>query len=130
MSISNKTTTGIFLLAAMISLPAQAQMSPQPWTFVQQNRASIAALMQQTENPAGTTAPPSADTIICGGGSGQSAATANSSCIILNKGTGQIDIGQDSNGGQQANNTQPPLPPTGSDAVAAALADGLSGAIN
>lgn len=83
-----------------LATSASAQMSHQPWTFSQQNRASIAALMQQTEHPEASTAVSPGDTLICGGGTGQSSATANSTCIILSQATGDIQLGQDSQGSQ------------------------------
>lgn len=94
-----------------ISNIAHAQQYNQSWQFKGQNRASIAALMKQVEqeseasNAVVQQVPGSYDTLICGGGDGQSAATANSTCIILNNATGSIQIGQDSDGSQTANNS-------------------------
>lgn len=101
----------LFLGLVLGSASANAQMANEPWTFKQQNRASIAALMQQVENRNGTTAataaaaPGGLDTLICGG-DGASAATGNSTCIILNNSNGAIEIGQDAQGNQDANNSQ------------------------
>lgn len=89
---------------------ANAQMTKEPWGFQQQNRASIAALMQQVENRNNTTAVASTgyagyDQLVCGGGGsggGESTATANSTCIILNNSDGSIQIGQDAQGNQDA----------------------------
>lgn len=111
-------------LMTFISTAAQAQMMQQPWSFTPQNRASIAALMQQTERPAALAAPASSDTLICGGGTGESSATANSTCIILNNATGQIELGQDSTGDQSAsslNENAEAMPEGESDAVLATL---------
>lgn len=91
------------------SRAANAQQFNQAWSFTSQNRASIAALMQQVENGDGNgaaiAASPSYDSLVCGGG-GASTATGNSTCIILNKSDGLIQIGQDANGNQEATNTQ------------------------
>ncbi len=111
-------------LALFFPTLAQAQMTQQPWTFAQQNRASIAALMQQTENPAALAVPASNDILICGGGTGESSATANSTCIILNQATGDIQLGQDSNGDQTAsslNENSTAAPESASDDVLATL---------
>jgi hypothetical protein len=90
------------LLNTGFTAPASAQMSPQPWSFATQNRAGIASMMKQTENPAATASAGSGDTLICGGGTGQASATANSTCIILSQASGQIQLGQDSNGSQSS----------------------------
>ena len=99
---------GLLLCSFCLSSPASAQQSNQSWQFKNQNRASIAALMKQVEqqdeaNNAVTQVPVGVDTLICGG-DGQSSATGNSTCIILNNSTGAIEIGQDANGSQTANN--------------------------
>ncbi len=109
--------TKIMLAAASLLLcnfclsgTASAQQFNQSWQFKAQNRASIAALIKQVEqeDEAGegtvTQVPVGYDNLICGGGDGQSAATGNSTCIILNNSTGAIEIGQDANGSQTANN--------------------------
>lgn len=84
---------------------AHAQMINQPWGFTQQNRASIAALMKQTEDSrnatAATATPGSYDQLVCGGDDTSSAA-GNSTCIILNNSDGAIQIGQDTQGDQEA----------------------------
>lgn len=91
---------GIVLVTAT---PASAQMANNPWSFQQQNRASVAALMRQVErekinNGSVQLAPTS---LICGS-DGKSSASGNSTCVILNNSTGQIEIGQDSKGDQAA----------------------------
>lgn len=86
---------------------AHAQMINQPWSFAQQNRASIAALMKQTEdsgNAAATIASGGYDQLVCGG-DGASSATGNSTCIIMNNSDGAIQIGQDAQGNQDATNS-------------------------
>lgn len=90
----------IFLFANVNN--ASAQMKSEPWGFNPQNRASIAALMQQIERPPNSdVAPVSADSLVCGG-SEKASARANSTCIILNNALGNISIGQDANGDQTA----------------------------
>ena len=84
---------------------ANAQQFNQAWSFTSQNRASIAALMQQVEgSETGAAAQGSFDTLVCGG-DGASSATGNSTCIILNNATGTVEIGQDTEGDQDATNT-------------------------
>lgn len=84
---------------------AQAQQYTKAWNFVAQNRASIAALINQVEEQesTGTAGVGFAgyDNLVCGG-DGESGATGNSTCIILNNATGNIEIGQDSTGDQTA----------------------------
>ena len=102
--------TGMLLCNLCLSGSASAQQFNQSWQFKAQNRASIAALIKQVEqqedanNAVIQQAPGSYDTLLCGGGDGQSAATGNSTCIILNNSTGEIEIGQDADGSQTANN--------------------------
>ena len=85
---------------------ANAQQYNQAWGFTTQNRASIAALMQQVEGNGANTAAAQGgfDTLVCGG-DGASSATGNSTCIILNNATGNVEIGQDTEGNQDATNT-------------------------
>lgn len=86
----------------------QAQTNNQPWSFTPQNRASIAALMRQIEDR--ENAQPSAtavagyDQLVCGK-DGDSSATGNNTCIIMNNSDGVIQIGQDANGNQTATST-------------------------
>lgn len=114
----------MILFCLGISLPAYAQMSSEPWSFSPQNRASIAALMKQTEEQQQATAVVQpADTLICGGGTGNSAAAGNSTCVILNNATGMIQLDQDETGDQNATSTSSVSVQTeeGADEVAAAL---------
>jgi len=104
------------LFCAGFAAPALAQQISQPWSFTEQNRASIAALMQQTENPSAAAA--ASPTLVCGG-AGQPGATANSVCIILNQSSGQISLGQDSQGSQSAGT--PAAPASDTDAVLSIL---------
>ena len=83
-----------------------AQTNNQPWGFTQQNRASIAALMKQIEEKETTQAATTAaaggyDQLVCGK-DGESSATGNNTCIIMNNSDGVIQIGQDANGNQSA----------------------------
>lgn len=106
---------GILWLAALIlglvmggAATAHAQMMNEPWSFTQQNRASIAALIKQTEDDenavTATAAANGYDQLICGG-DGASSATGNATCIIMNNSDGMIEIGQDAQGNQDANNS-------------------------
>ncbi len=88
---------------------ANAQQFNQAWGFTTQNRASIAALMQQVEKSEGTgnavVSGGGYDSLVCGG-DGMSSATGNSTCIILNNSDGTIQVGQDSRGNQESSNTE------------------------
>lgn len=100
---------------------AHAQMVNQPWEFTQQNRASIAALMKQTEDrettQAATAVAGGYDQLICGK-DGASSATGNNTCIIMNNSDGVIQIGQDAQGDQSAtSNTETTEVKTMSDAL-------------
>lgn len=100
----------IFFIALTFSKAASAQMSNEAWGFKQQNRASIAALMQQVENSNDSGAVTSSgsagfDQLVCGG-DGQSSATGNSTCIIMNNSNGAIELGQDVQGNQDATNSE------------------------
>lgn len=94
------------------SSPVYAQLESNAWKFKTQNRASIAALMQQVENADrarnATTVSSGAsgfDQLVCAGDAG-STATGNSTCIILNNSDGAIQIGQDAPGSQNATSTE------------------------
>ena len=100
----------ILLCALFFSQSANAQMNNEAWGFKQQNRASIAALMQQVENSDSGRAVASTglagyDQLVCGS-DGASSATGNSTCIIMNNSDGAIQIGQDAQGDQDAVNTE------------------------
>ncbi len=87
--------------------PVSSQTMDRPWGFAPQNRASIAALMRQVETSSSATSATSAasqnvTSLVCGS-DGSSSAKGNSSCIILNNATGDLIIGQDSVGNQDAN---------------------------
>ena len=85
---------------------ANAQLNDSPWGFSSQNRASIAALIQQVENADDNTsasAATSVTTLVCGGDSADSSAAGNSTCIILNNSDGLITLNQENMGNQDAN---------------------------
>ncbi len=90
----------LLVLALTESASAQQAMGNQPWNFTAQNRAGIAALMEQQKNGSGTGGVASANA--CGGGGGTSTATSNYTCIILNNSTASIGSDQDSDGDQTA----------------------------
>lgn len=105
MKYSIALLSAVFLFTPVAE--TQAQMNAKPWGFTPQNRASIASLMRQAEQQPsnnGGAGSVSADTIVCGAGD-ETAAKGNSTCIIMNNANGAIDVGQDSNGEQTANNT-------------------------
>ncbi|MCB1682134.1 MAG: hypothetical protein KDI65_09385 [Alphaproteobacteria bacterium] len=110
--IENKTkgkliAAAVLAISAFTSVPAYAQMSEQPWSFSPQNRASIAALIHSVEdgnNSGGTISGGSGGIVnlVCGK-DGDTSATANNTCIILNNSEGaSVDILQDSTGDQTA----------------------------
>lgn len=80
-------------------------MVNQPWGFAQQNRASIAALIKQTEDrnetQSVTASAGGCDQLVCGK-DGDLSATGNNTCIIMNNSDGVIQIGQDAQGNQTA----------------------------
>lgn len=98
--------------AAASSLFASAAIADplggkEAWDFTPQNRAAIAALIKQIEDP-GSGGP---TTIVCGGNSGAggagtgagASATANDACIIVSNSSGAIiNSGQASDGNQGA----------------------------
>lgn len=97
------------LMTVALSSPASAQLYKDAWSFSNQNRASIAALIKQVDDgdkASGATVAAGAGggtTLVCGADA-DSTAKGNSSCIILNNSTGDIEIGQDSVGDQTASN--------------------------
>ncbi len=99
-----------FTIAYLFSVQdAHGQQFQEPWGFSPQNRASIAALMEQVENRNSNTVATTASTVpaqsitqlVCGS-DGASSAKGNSTCIILNDAAGAVDIGQTSAGDQSA----------------------------
>lgn len=97
------SAAGLFGIVLTAAVPSNAQMANNPWSFQQQNRASVAALMRQAENGnSGNGSVQLAPTNLICGSDGKSSASGNSTCVILNNSTGQIEIGQDSEGDQAA----------------------------
>lgn len=100
--------SSIFMLSCLFSTNATAQMTDSPWSFNGQNRASIAALIQQVEEGSNSSSVTSSSdsgsttTLVCGSNSSDSTATGNSVCIILNNSEGAISVGQDNTGIQDA----------------------------
>jgi hypothetical protein len=86
------------LIALSTAASAQQAMGNAPWNFTPQNRAGIAALIQQGGNTGGVTA---GSSYACGGG-GTATATANYTCMILNNSTASIGANQAADGDQTA----------------------------
>ena len=102
-------TTAIGMVAAA---PAGAQMFERAYSNNNRDGLSSAVVMKQVEE--GLFSPQqgvvtsggggTGDVLLCGSDDSQSTATANSSCIIIGDGaTAIIDMGQDSDGDQDAN---------------------------
>lgn len=102
---------GLAVLSSVTLAPAvafaEAGQRKEAWNFPQTDGLTMAAIQRQATNPVNSTiAGGSGTTLVCGGGgSGGATATANSTCVILNNSTGQIDVGQDSKGDQSASNS-------------------------
>jgi hypothetical protein len=99
---------GMVTISMSIPTSAHAQMANNPWSFKPQNRASVAALIRQVETQDDAAdavtqiaAPASFTNLVCGS-DGKSAATGNSTCVILNNATGGVNVGQDADGNQTA----------------------------
>lgn len=90
----------LFLLALSEPASAQQAIGNSPWNFTPQNRAGIAALIQQQNGEGSSGGVASANA--CGGSGGTSTATSNYTCIILNNSTASIGSHQDSDGNQTA----------------------------
>jgi hypothetical protein len=86
---------------------AVAQLFEKPYAPQARDRAGLAVYMKNLQesrrNAASSELGGSATYLVCGGSGGQSTATANSSCIILNNSDAQLGIGQGSKGDQDAN---------------------------
>jgi len=94
-------------LATGAATTAQAQQFDS-FSFDQQNRAQIAVAMKQIEDAGsggGIGSGGSSTTIVCGGG--ESTASANNTCIILNRSTGEVATDQLSDGDQSSVNSRP-----------------------
>jgi hypothetical protein len=112
-TLKSTLTLGVAVVIASVvcseaALADDPLMGKSPWNFQEQNRAAIARLIKEIEDP-GSGGP---STILCGGtsGAGGQGATgsaaqagANSSCIIVsNSGGAIIDTTQASVGDQTA----------------------------
>lgn len=96
------------VLCSEAALADDPLMGKSPWNFQEQNRAAIARMIKEIEDP-GSGGP---STILCGGTSGAggqgavgsaASATGNSSCIIVsNSGGAIINTDQASDGNQTA----------------------------
>ena len=101
--ITGLCTAGALAMAAVPPAFGGELMGDNPWSFTATNRASLAVAMKQLKDADAGTGLIAPQTFVCGGGS--SAATGNSSCIILNNSTGLIEGDQDSAGDQDAVST-------------------------
>lgn len=105
--MKNVALYSVAILSFCVFTPdANAQMNESPWGFNNQNRASIAALIQQVENAddanATGTSAGSVVNLVCGGDGADASASGNSICIIMNNSDGIFDLDQDNNGDQDA----------------------------
>ncbi len=104
--------------AVLLAMPlAQAQNIENNWTPTPQNRTSVAAMIKQAEegvfeqqaNPARVTGGSAGQgVVLCGGGGeDKTAATSNLSCVVVGEGANaSINLGQDSDGDQTADNDE------------------------
>lgn len=81
---------------------AEDGQNRQAWGFPDRAAPSMAIIMKQESDAQSATAAggDGGNALVCGGGSGGATATANSTCVILNNSTGNIDVGQGSKGNQ------------------------------
>jgi hypothetical protein len=103
-SLTVVAAAGVCLLAGT----AAAQMYEKPYAPAARDRAGLAVYMKNLDesrrsNSVTSSGAGDATYLVCGGSGGQSTATANSSCIILNNSDAQLGIGQGSDGNQNAN---------------------------
>lgn len=115
-SLMAAAAAGISLIAST----ASAQMFEQPRQFKSRDGAGLAVFMRSLQGGTETTATAGGDStiLVCGGSGGQSTATANSSCIILNNSDASALIGQESDGDQNADaNTESTTTTTTADEV-------------
>ncbi|MPY73813.1 MAG: hypothetical protein GEU87_06110 [Alphaproteobacteria bacterium] len=93
--------------ACLVAGTAAAQMYEQPYSPQARDRAGLAVYMKNLKESrrSEVTASGGGDAtyLVCGGSGGQSTATANSSCVILNNSDASLGIGQGSDGDQGAN---------------------------
>lgn len=113
----NRTVFETLLLVGFLAgiAEATAQMT-EPWAFKTRDRAGLAVIQKQVDEGlysrsnsstgvVGSAGSAGQTLLYCGGGGGTSSATSNSSCIILNNTTGNLSVGQDSQGDQSAETT-------------------------
>lgn len=101
-SLMAAAAAGISLIAGA----ASAQMFEQPRQFKARDGAGLAVFMRSLQGTnTSATAGGDSTILVCGGSGGQSTATANSSCLILNNSDASALIGQESNGDQDADAT-------------------------
>ncbi len=115
-SLVAAAAAGLSLLAGT----ASAQMFEQPRQFKARDGAGLAVFMRSLQGTsASSTAGGDSTVLVCGGSGGQSTATANSSCIILNNSdASSLGIGQASDGDQGADaNTESTTTTTTADEV-------------
>lgn len=121
------------ILAALGAQAATAQMYENPYQNNGTDRAGLAIVMKQIDDGlfdsnrnSSTVAPASAaGVLVCGGTGSDATATANSSCIILGDGaTGVVNLGQTSDGTQDATTNQTQTNNSGAAEVEEILAGG------
>jgi hypothetical protein len=101
-NISITTIIGLAFIGLAAEAGAGELMGDRAWNFNNQtSRASVASLMLQAENSQNGASSFGAGQA-CGGG-GESTATANYTCIILNNSNAAIDALQDNLGDQSSN---------------------------
>lgn len=106
--------TAVTIVAMAFAQGASAQMFEDPYRHNTIDRAGMAVVIKQVDEgmfnrSTATTsgASGSSTVLLCGGPDGGSTATSNSSCIILGDGaSGLINLGQASDGDQDADATQ------------------------
>ena len=93
--------------ACLLAGAAAAQMYEKPYAPQARDRAGLAVYMKNLKearrNDVLSNGGGDATYLVCGGSGGQSTATANSSCVILNNSDAQLGVGQGSKGDQDAN---------------------------
>lgn len=107
-SLRQASLTAAFAAGAcLLAGTAFAQMYEKPYSPQARDRAGLAVYMKNLEESRRNTVTSSgggdATYLVCGGSGGQSTATANSSCVILNNSDAQLGVGQGSDGNQNAN---------------------------
>ena len=103
LGLATLAAAGTFLLAGT----AVAQLYEKPYAPQARDRAGLAVYMKNLKetrrNSVTANGGGEATYLVCGGSGGQSTATANSSCVILNNSDASLGVGQGSDGNQNAN---------------------------